>query len=111
RRLKCWTYRWPRSRISFAGPDTSQGVIKEMHVIRHQAEGVQGAFGLRQEIAQRRQIDEPVGVVAEARLTVVPSLNNMQCHVGDHQARESRHGRDNVRRVGAVDSSGSVPEL
>src|SRR6185436_146552 len=53
---------------------------KQMHVIRHQAVGVNGTTGPHGEVAELGQVSQVVAVLPEASCTVVAALNDVDGH-------------------------------
>src|SRR5204862_2281866 len=83
---------------------------QEMHVIGHEAIGVQRASTLFRQLLQYGQIDEVIRLVPKTRLPVVTALYDVQRHVVDHQASLSRHTGTTGHAAWRLTRSGCVPE-
>src|SRR5688572_21192440 len=64
---------------------------EQVHMIRHQTIGVHRATRVARERLEVAQIRKAISVAKEAVATVVPALNDMERHTGDHVAGTSRH--------------------
>jgi hypothetical protein len=59
---------------------TSSGAIrrqKQMHVIAHEAVGVNGATGLFRDIAEQGQVNKMIAFLPKAHHAIVATLNNV----------------------------------
>ena len=76
-----------------------------MHVIGHQAIGVQRAARLRAELAQIGEVNQPIALGVEARLAVIAALSYMQGDFRHDEAALTRHIGHNGWRREPVDGA------
>jgi hypothetical protein len=68
---------------------------KQMHVIAHEAVGVNGATGLFRDIPKQGQIDKMIAFLPKAHHAVVASLDNVDGKIRHDQTSLARHKVDN----------------
>jgi hypothetical protein len=64
---------------------------KQMHVIRHEAVGVERGPKLRDELPQQAQIDEVIGRIEKTRDPVIRALHDVNREFGDDQSSVTGH--------------------
>jgi hypothetical protein len=74
-----------------------------MHVIAHEAVGVDGATGLFRDIAQQSQVNKMIAFLPKTDHAIVAALNNVDGKVRHDQAWLARHNVDNGAGVRLVD--------
>jgi hypothetical protein len=62
-----------------------------MHMVRHQAVGVQPTLRLTQQSTQVKQIKASILVLKEAALAIVASVSDVHRDTGKHETGASRH--------------------
>jgi hypothetical protein len=80
-----------------------------MDVIRHQAVRVQGAAGLWQQLAQRGEINQVIGLMPEAVAAIVPALNNVDRDIRHDESGLPRHTRTTAEREFSLTRIGLRP--
>jgi hypothetical protein len=76
---------------------------EQMHVIAHEAVGVNGATGLLRDIAQQSQVNKMIAFLPKTDHAIVAALNNVDGKVRHDQAWLARHNVDNGAGVRLVD--------
>jgi hypothetical protein len=70
---------------------------KKMHVVGHQAVGMNCASILTREERQKAEINRAIRVAEEALLAVVAALPDVQSNLRDNNTGRSRHGISTIR--------------
>lgn len=77
-----------------------------MHMVRHQAPGMDCAIETLSEFLKLEKVERVVFFGEEARGPIVATLDDMDGHVGKHEAGATRHVPYNAGRERRVDTAG-----